>query len=131
MTAPLTKHIEGSRYHKTVCWSYVLAFLGIGPDRYTHTYDTQERRNTGLDILREHGFTVQKVEDTPATMGKLKRALKDKEYSPGLRYIVRVRFSSQSHVILADQWGEVLTDSCPRIRDRRRITDLHLIKKSR
>lgn len=121
------EHIFFAGGSKTVCASAVLSYFGVSPKSY-HYSGTVAQRSA---ILRRNGWAVRSRNSTlgkAKTMGALKKAIQSSGKDPGgTHYMVRVQGAGSTHALLLGHEGDVLVDTAPRKRDRRRVLDVRAV----
>lgn len=109
---------QGSEHKsKTICASAVAGFFNAdGNVRYLQTVSDIVR------AVRKHGYTVRSRRSSVQadSVGGIRKELK--KLGEGY-YIVRV----EGHALLLDHNGQTVVDTCPRKRDRRKITHLYKV----
>jgi hypothetical protein len=118
----LTDHVRtGGGNFNGVCVSACLSYLGIKPNQYKFTWSKRTGNNAALAIMRRFGYAVRSRKTTfkkATTVSALKKAIKGyTDLSKNVYYYVGVK----GHVLLLDSNGNVLVDTDPRQRDRRRV----------
>ena len=104
-----------------VCVSACLSYLGIKPNQYKFTWSKRTGNDSALAIMRRFGYAVRSRKTAfkkATTVSALKKAIKGyTDLSENVYYYVGVK----GHVLLLDSNGNVLVDTDPRQRDRRKV----------
>ena len=123
----LTSHIKRKKSSKTVCVSNVLAYIGVPLTAYQVT-STKKNVRAYQGVLRRNGFAVRSRKSSipkNASVGKSRASIvKIAKGDPaGTHYMVMVR----GHLLLLNGKGETIVDTDPRVRDGRKIIDIHAV----
>ena len=118
----LADHVRtGGGNFNGVCVSACLSYLGIKPNQYKFTWSKRTGNDSALAIMRRFGYAVRSRKTAfkkATTVSALKKAIKGyTDLSDNVYYYVGVK----GHVLLLDSNGNVLVDTDPRQRDRRRV----------
>lgn len=120
MAARNSDHGDG---RKTACTSTVLEYFGIDKGSYHYSQFLDDV----VAILRRRGYSVRSRRSSipkRSTVGSIRNRLN--KIDAGI-YIVQV----PGHVMIMDSEGRTVVDTAPRKRDRRQVTHLYLIGKSK
>ena len=126
----LADHVRtGGGNFNGVCVSACLSYLGIKPNQYKFTWSKRTGNNAVHGIMRRFGYAVRSRKTAfkkATTVSALKKAIKGyTDLSEGVYYYVHV----PGHVLLLDSNGNVLVDTDPRQRDRRRVLGVKAVFK--
>ena len=118
----LADHVRtGGGNFNGVCVSACLSYLGIKPNQYKFTWSKRTGNDSALAIMRRFGYAVRSRKTAfkkATTVSALKKAIKGyTDLSDNVYYYVGVK----GHALLLDGNGNVLVDTDPRQRDRRRV----------
>jgi len=118
----LADHVRtGGGNFNGVCVSACLSYLGIKPNSYKFTWSKRTGNDSALAIMRRFGYAVRSRKTAfkkATTVSALKKAIKGyTDLSDNVYYYVGVK----GHALLLDGNGNVLVDTDPRQRDRRRV----------
>jgi len=118
----LSDHIKtGSGNFNGVCVSACLSYLGIKPKDYKFTWSKKTMNSATYNIMRRFGYSVRSRKTAfkkAKTVSALKKAIKAYvDVCADVYYYVQV----SGHVLLIDSSGNVLVDTAPRKRDRRKV----------
>lgn len=142
------KHRYFKKGAKTVCTSAVLAAFGI--DACTYHYSGQLKLR--CNILRKNGWAARsrnshlrrvykfskkvKIPSGPKSVGQARKIIarinKDEPETNawgdplGTRYMIRV----EKHALLLDYHGKTIVDTDPRLRDKRKVSDIRAVFRS-
>lgn len=104
-----------------VCVSACLSYLDIEPNQYKFTWSKRTGNNAVHSIMRRFGYAVRSRKTAfkkATTVSALKKVIKGyTDLSENVCYYVHVN----GHALLISANGEVLVDTDPRQRDRRRV----------
>ncbi len=126
----LADHVRtGGGNFNGVCVSACLSYLGINPNQYKFTWSKRTGNDSALAIMRRFGYAVRSRKTAfkkATTVSALKKAIKGyTDLSDNVYYYVHVA----GHVLLLDSNGNVLVDTDPRQRDRRRVLGVKAVFK--
>ena len=139
------EHLRFRGGSKTVCTSAVLAAFGINSCSYHYSGQLKQR----LAILRKNGWAAR------SRNSHLKRGYRNIGYKPGVKTVARAKYiikwlthelgrhasenswgdpkgtrymiRVQGHALLLDYDGEVIVDTSPRKKDRRKVLDIRAV----
>ena len=104
-----------------ICVSACLSYLDIKPNQYKFTWSKRTGNSAVHSIMRRFGYAVRSRKTAfkkAKTVSALKKAIKGyTDLSENVCYYVHVN----GHALLISANGEVLVDTDPRQRDRRRV----------
>ena len=126
----LADHITtGGGNFNGVCVSACLSYLGIKPNDYKYTWSKRSRNDATLSIMRRFGWAVRSRKSAfkkCSTVSALKKSIKKyTDLADQVYYYVHV----SRHVLLLDSSGNVLVDTDPRKRDRRKVYGVQAVFK--
>jgi len=136
------KHIYHKKGAKTVCTSAVLAAFEIDSCSYHYSGTLKQR----LNLLRKNGWAARsrnshiargfrklKIKSGAKSVGKVRKIIahlnKDEPEinawgDPlGTRYMIRI----EKHALLLDYHGKTIVDTDPRLRDKRKVSDIRAV----
>lgn len=104
-----------------VCVSACLSYLDIKPNQYKFTWSKRSGNTAVHNIMRRFGYAVRSRKTAfkkAKTVSALKKAIASyTDLSENVYYYVHV----SGHALLISANGEVLVDTAPRQRDRRKV----------
>ena len=116
-------HPSGRR--KTICTSTVLWCLDIPTDRFNYSQSVPDM----IRILNRHGYSVRSRLSTlgrgQVTVSQLRKRIASEPPVDGAHYLIGV----PAHVLLLSGDGSIVCDTAPRERDRRRVTELYIVRR--
>ncbi len=118
----LADHVTtGGGNFNGVCVSACLSYLDIKPNDYKFTWSKRTGNSAVHSIMRRFGYAVRSRKTAfkkAKTVSALKKAIKGyTDLSENVCYYVHV----SGHVLLISAIGDVLVDTDPRQRDRRKV----------
>lgn len=118
----LADHVKtGGGNFNGVCVSACLSYLDIKPNQYKFTWSKRTGNNAVHSIMRRFGYAVRSRKTAfkkAKTVSALKKAIASyTDLSADVCYYVHVN----GHALLISANGDVLVDTDPRQRDRRKV----------